>query len=87
MYNIILYVVAILILFVFLKLIGIKTKTALKFVLNSILGGLIFFLLIKFGSTFGIEAKANGITSIVTGILGIPGTIIVTVLEVIGIIV
>lgn len=64
----------------FLFLIGrifiLPIKWVLKLVINSILGAIIIFSINLIGGIWSIHIGLNIITSIIVGILGIPGAIV-----------
>ena len=53
---------------------------------NIILGLIVLWLINKFGGSLGIAIPINFITALVVGILGVPGVIILLLLNLIGII-
>jgi inhibitor of the pro-sigma K processing machinery len=75
------YVGAVIMIFIFGKLFLWPIKIVLKLVFNSILGGAIIMLINHFGSEFGVFIPLNFITSVVVGILGLPGAILLLVLN------
>ncbi len=52
-------------------------KIVMKFLLNSIAGVLIVFVINFIGSFWGIHIGINPFTAVVLGILGIPGVIMI----------
>lgn len=79
--NIIAYIACIFFLFIFGKLFIVPIKTILKLVANSILGGLVIFVINLIGSFFNFHIGLNFITSIFVGLLGIPGAIVIGVIK------
>lgn len=79
--SIIAYIACIFFLFIFGKVFIVPIKTILKLVLNSVLGGLVIFLINFIGSFFNFHIGLNLITSIFIGILGIPGAIVIVVIK------
>lgn len=80
--NIILtYLACICFIFLFGKLLVKPMKFILKLLLNSILGGVIIFLINLIGMKFSFHIGLNVVTSAVVGILGIPGAILLIVLK------
>jgi len=69
----------------FLFLIGrifiIPIKKIFKLVFNSILGGIMIFVINLIGSNFGFHIGLNIFTAMVVGILGIPGAVILVVIR------
>lgn len=79
--NIIVYIACIFFLFIFGKVFIVPIKTILKLVLNSVLGGVIIFLINFIGAYFNFHIGLNLITSIFVGILGIPGAIVIVIIK------
>lgn len=73
--NLITYLACICFLFIFGKMFIIPIKKVLKLVLNSILGGITIFLINLIGGTFGFHIGLNIFTSILVGLLGLPGAV------------
>jgi len=79
--NVLVYIAAIVLLFVLGKLFIIPIKTLFKLVLNSILGGVLILLINGIGSFFHFHIGLNILTSLFVGILGIPGAIVLVLLK------
>lgn len=73
--NIITYLACICFIFIFGKIFIVPLKKILKIIFNSILGGIAIFLINIFGTTIGFHIGLNMFTSIIIGILGLPGAI------------
>lgn len=58
-------------------------KFLLKLVFNTIIGGAIIYIINLVGANFGFHIGLNLITSLVVGILGIPGAILLIILKLI----
>lgn len=58
-------------------------KKIIKLVFNTIIGGAIIYIINLIGASFGFHIGLNIITSLVVGILGIPGAILLIILEII----
>lgn len=71
--NLITYLACICFLFIFGKVFIIPVTKVLKLVINSILGGITIFLINLVGTTFGFHIGLNIFTSILVGLLGVPG--------------
>lgn len=80
-YNIITYLACICFLFIFGRIFIVPIKKVLKLVINSILGGLVIFLINLIGNSFGFHIGLNFFTSILIGILGIPGAVFLVILK------
>lgn len=79
--NMIAYVACIFFLFIFGKVFIVPIKTILKLVINSILGGVLIFVINLIGNTFGFHIGLNLFTSIFIGLLGIPGAIVIVIIK------
>ncbi len=66
------------ILFVILKFLALPLRMICRFIINSIIGGVIFYFLAK----LGIIVLITWWTILLAGILGIPGVVIVTILSI-----
>lgn len=64
------------------KVFSIPFKAIFKLVANSILGGLIIFLINLVGSAFEFHIGLNIGTALLVGILGIPGAILLIILKI-----
>ena len=79
--NLITYLACICFLFLFGKIFIIPIKKVLKLIINSILGGITIFLINLIGSTWGFHIGLNIFTSIIIGVLGLPGAICLIILR------
>lgn len=79
--NIIVYIACIFFLFIFGKIFIVPIKTILKLVLNSVLGGVVIFLINFIGAYFNFHIGLNLVTSIFVGILGIPGAVVIVIIK------
>lgn len=73
--NIITYLACICFIFIFGRIFIVPIKKILKLVLNSILGGLTIFFINLVGANFGFHIGLNIFTSILVGLLGLPGAV------------
>ena len=78
--NIITYLACICFLFIFGRIFIVPIKKILKLIINSILGGLTIFLINLVGGIWGFHIGLNIFTSILVGVLGLPGAVIVKLL-------
>ena len=69
------------ILFVVLKLLALPMKLIIKLVINGIVGGILIFVVNLIGTNFGFMIDLNWITALIVGILGVPGVVIVAILQ------
>ena len=76
--DIISYIIAIAVLIIFLKILSLPFKIIMKFVANSIIGGIIIVAL----SFFGIGIAIEWWTVVLTGLLGVPGLVIALIITI-----
>jgi len=64
------------------KIFSIPLKAIFKLIANSILGGILIFIINLIGGAFSFHIGLNVGTSILVGILGIPGVILLIILKI-----
>ena len=69
------------ILFIVLKLLALPMKLIIKLVVNGLIGGVVIWVINLIGASFGFTIALNWITALVVGILGIPGVIILAIIQ------
>ena len=77
--SILYYVIGIIVLIAILKLISLPFKLIIKFIINSIIGGIVLWIL----AFFGIVIAVNNIMILLTGLFGIPGLVIALIITMI----
>lgn len=75
------YLACICFLFIFGRIFIVPIKKVLKLILNSFLGGILIFLINLIGINFGFHIGLNIFTSILVGLLGLPGAIVLIILK------
>lgn len=75
------FLIVILVLYIILKILSLPVKLIIKLVGNAIAGGVMIYLINFFGSGLGIVIDLNWINALITGILGVPGAIILLLLQ------
>ena len=80
--NIITYIACICFLFIFGRVFIVPISKVVKLVLNSILGGLLIFVINLIGANFGFHIGLNFFTSILVGLLGLPGAICIVIIKI-----
>lgn len=75
------FIIAIAVLFIVLKILSLPMKLIIKLVLNGLIGGVVIWLINLIGASFGFAITLNWITALVVGILGIPGVIILAIIQ------
>lgn len=78
---IITFFACILAIFLFGRLLVIPLKTLLKIIFNSLLGGVLIYIINIIGVSFSFHIGLNIFTAVFIGILGIPGAILLVVLK------
>ena len=71
------YIVGVGILFVILKVLSMPMKIIVKFLINALVGGIVIYVL----NMFGAGLTLNWITSLIVGFFGVPGVIIIAILQ------
>ena len=74
--SVIVYIACIIFLFLIGRFLVLPFKSIAKLIGNSILGGVLIFVINAIGSVWGFHIGLNVGTAIVTGILGIPGVVL-----------
>ena len=75
------YAVGMLGLFVFLSMFIVPIKFILKLMLNSLFGGIVIAAVNILGDAFGIHIALNLVTAAAVGILGVPGAVMILLLQ------
>lgn len=78
--------ICLVVLWLVFKLLKWPLKIFWKLFINAVIGFVILFVFNLVGGLFNFTININWITSIITGIFGIPGVIVLAVLTLIGII-
>lgn len=60
----------------------VSTCKILKLIFNSILGGILIFVINQIGANYGLHIGLNVATSIFVGLFGIPGAILLLLLKI-----
>lgn len=79
--NVLIVIGCALAIFIIGKIFLFPIKKILKLVFNTIIGGAIIYIINLVGANFGFHIGLNIITSLVVGILGIPGAILLIILK------
>ena len=77
------FLVALIVLFLVLKIIAAPIKIIIKLMLNALAGGVVLFLINMIGAGLGFVLDINWITSLIVGIFGVPGVILVILLQIV----
>ena len=79
--TILAYLAGIIIIFLLGRLFIIPLKLICKLILNSILGGVLIFVINLIGAIWDFHIGLNVVTAIFVGILGIPGSVVLILLK------
>lgn len=77
--NLITYLACICFIFLFGRIFIVPLKSICKLVLNSIIGGIVIFVINLIGSNFGFHIGLNFFTSLLVGLLGVPGAVVLVI--------
>ena len=80
--TIIIYLACLIVLFIIGKIFYLPLKHIFKLLLNSVLGGLLIYIVNIIGASFNFHIGLNLGTAIFTGILGIPGVIVLILVKI-----
>jgi len=78
---IIAYALGLILLYIIGWLLLVPLKMILKFIYNGIIGGIMLWVLNLVGGVFGVTVTINPITALIAGFLGIPGVILILLLQ------
>lgn len=81
--SVITFLACIVFLFLFGRIFILPLKSIFKLILNSVLGGVLIYIINLIGGAWGFSIGLNFFTSIFVGILGIPGAILLIILQLI----
>jgi len=79
--NLIAYISCIVFLLLFGRIFIVPIKKVFKVILNSVLGGITIFLINLIGSAFGFHIGLNVFTSLLIGLLGLPGAVCLVIIK------
>ncbi len=77
------YVFGLILLYIVGWVLLVPLKIVIKLIYNSIIGGVILILINVVGGFLGIHIGINPLTAIIAGVLGIPGVVLLLLLQVI----
>ena len=80
-HTVIIYLGSIICLFIVGRLFYVPLRYVTKLIINSLLGALLLYIINMIGSAFGFHIGIHIGTAIVVGMLGIPGAILLIVLQ------
>ncbi len=74
--NVITFLACICFIFLFGKILIVPIQKILKLIVNSLLGGLVIYVINLIGANFGFHIGLNIVTSMIVGLLGLPGAVV-----------
>ena len=80
---IIMYLACLIVIFILGRLFFLPLKKIVKILLNSILGGVIIYIVNIIGASFNFHIGLNAGTAFFAGILGTPGVILLIILKIV----
>ena len=75
------FLIALIILYIVLKIIAAPVKIIIKLMINAFVGGVVLFLINLVGAGFGFVLNITWLTSLIVGIFGVPGVVLVILLQ------
>lgn len=75
------YIFGIMMLFLLAKLLLVPIKIIWRLAINALVGGVALFLLNIIGGFIGLHIQINIITALITGIFGVPGIVMILILQ------
>ena len=77
------FLIALIVLYIVLKIIAAPVKIIMKLMINAFVGGVVLFLINLVGAGFGFVLNITWLTSLIVGIFGVPGVVLVILLQII----
>ena len=71
----------IIVLWIIGKIFSVPLKALFKLIINSVLGGLLIFIINLIGAVWNFHIGLNIVTAILVGVLGIPGAVLLVILK------
>lgn len=81
--SVITILTCIIVLFIFGKIFLWPLKSTLKLIFNSVLGGVCIYIINLIGANFRFHIGLNILTSVLVGLLGLPGALLLIILKII----
>lgn len=75
------FLIGIILLYIILRLMVIPIKIIIKLIINALVGGLLLFFFNLVGGIFGLSIMINPLNAIIAGVLGVPGVILILILQ------
>lgn len=75
------FILGLILLYIVGLLLVIPIKILIKLLINGLIGGLLLFVFNLVGGIFGLSILINPLNAIVVGFLGVPGVILILILQ------
>lgn len=79
--SVIIYLACLIVIFIVGKIFFVPLKSIFKLLMNSILGGILIYIVNIVGESFGFHIGLNVGTALFTGLLGVPGVVFLIILK------
>ena len=80
--NILTYLACICFIFIIGRIFIVPIKKILKLIFNSVLGGIIIYVINLVGANFGFYIGLNIVNSVIIGLLGLPGAVCLIIVKI-----
>ena len=80
--NILTYLACICFIFIIGRIFIVPIKKILKLIFNSVLGGIIIYVINLVGANFGFHIGLNIVNSVIIGLLGLPGAVCLIIVKI-----
>ena len=81
--SVITFLACIIFLFIIGKVFAVPFRSVFKLVINSVFGGILIYIINLIGAGFNFHIGLNILTSLLVGLLGIPGAMLLIILKII----
>jgi inhibitor of the pro-sigma K processing machinery len=71
----------VLVIYILARLLYFPLRIFLRFLLNTLVGGILLALFNVFGAFWGVQIGLNVVTALIVGIMGVPGVILLLILQ------
>ena len=79
--SVIIYLACLIVIFIVGKIFFVPLKSIFKLLINSILGGILIYIVNIVGEFFGFHIGLNVGTALFTGLMGVPGVVFLVILK------
>lgn len=79
--TIIVYLACLVVIIIIGKIFYVPLKHIIKLLINSILGGLLIYIVNVVGASFNFHIGLNSVTAVFVGVLGVPGVVVLVLVK------